>query len=290
MNILEEKISIKKEILKIVVVILASIVIAININSFVEFGEIIPGGFTGITILLQRVISTFFNINVPFSVINLPMNLIPAAICYKFIGKRFTIYSVISIFVTAVVVDSLPLFTVTYDPLLSSIFGGIINGGAVSVCLLFGASTGGTDFISLLISKKYGKDTWNYVLASNAVILIIAGAIYKWDNVMYSIIYQYITTQVLHTLYRRYQKHTLFIITEWPEKVYEQIKECTNHGATLFKGLGFYHKKERSMVYSIVSSDELPLVIRKIKEVDNDAFIDVVRSERVTGQFYQRRV
>ena len=68
MNILEEKISIKKEILKIVVVILASIVIAININSFVEFGEIIPGGFTGITILLQRVISTFFNINVPFLV------------------------------------------------------------------------------------------------------------------------------------------------------------------------------------------------------------------------------
>ena len=106
----------------------------------------------------------------------------------------------------------------------------------------------------------------------------------------YLIIYQYIATQVLHTLYRRYQKHTLFIITEWPEKVYEQIKECTNHGATLFKGLGFYHKKERSMVYSIVSSDELPLVIRKIKEVDNDAFIDVVRSERVTGQFYQRRV
>lgn len=290
MNILEEKISIKKEIVKIVVVILASIVIAININSFVEFGEIIPGGFTGITILLQRLISTFFNINVPFSIINLPLNLIPAVICYKFIGKRFTIYSVISIFVTAVVVDLLPFFTVTYDPLLSSIFGGIINGGAISVCLLFGASTGGTDFISLLISKKYGKDTWNYVLASNAVILIIAGAIYKWDNVMYSIIYQYITTQVLHTLYRRYQKHTLFIITEWPEKVYEQIKECTNHGATLFKGLGFYHKKERSMVYSIVSSDELPLVIRKIKEVDNDAFIDVVRSERVTGQFYQRRV
>ena len=58
-----------------------------------------------------------------------------------------------------------------------------------------------------------------------------------------------------------------------PEKVYEQIRECTNHGATLFKGLGFYQKKERSMVYSVVSSDEVHMIIRKIRDVDNAAFI-----------------
>ena len=105
---------------------------------------------------------------------------------------------------------------------------------------------------------------------------------------MYSIIYQFVTTQVLHALYRRYEKLTLFIVTDKPEKVYEQIKVCTNHGATLFKGLGFYHKKERSMVYSVVSSDELYLVIRKINEVDKEAFIDVLRSERIVGRFNDR--
>ena len=122
----------------------------------------------------------------------------------------------------------------------------------------------------------------------NVIILVIAGAVYSWDNVMYSIIYQYISTEVLHTLYKRYQKLTLFIITDKPEKVYEQIRECTNHGATLFKGLGFYQKKERSMVYSVVSSDELYLVMRKINEVDKDAFIDVIRTERISGRFKDR--
>jgi len=281
-------ISIKKEILKIIVMIIGSIIMALNINSFVHFGNIVPGGFTGITILVQRLFSTFFDIIIPFSIIYLPLNLIPAAICYRFIGKRFAIYSVISIFLTSVIVDFVPYIELTTEPLLSSIFGGIVNGFAISLCLLAGASTGGTDFISLLMSKKYGKDTFNYILFGNAIILIIAGAIYSWDSVMYSIIYQYISTQLLHTLYRRYQKLTLFIVTDKPEKVYEQIRECTNHGATLFKGLGFYQKKERSMVYSVVSSDELYLVMRKINEVDKDAFIDVIRTERIVGRFNDR--
>lgn len=283
-----EHISIKKETLKVTIMIIASTIIALNINSFVHFGQIVPGGFTGITILLQRLLLTFFNLQVPFSIIYLPLNLLPAAICYKFVGKRFAIYSVISIFLTSVIVDFLPYFVVTKEALLSGIFGGMINGIGVSLCLLAGASTGGTDFISILMSKKYGKDMFNYILFGNAIVLIISGSIYSWDNVMYSIIYQFITTQVLHTLYRRYEKLTLFIVTDKPEKVYEQIKSCTNHGATLFKGLGFYHKKERSMVYSVVSSDELYLVIRKINEVDKEAFIDVLRSERIVGRFNDR--
>jgi uncharacterized membrane-anchored protein YitT (DUF2179 family) len=271
-----------------IVMLFGSTIMALNINSFVHFGNIVPGGFTGITILVQRLFSTFFDIIIPFSIIYLPLNLIPAAICFKFIGKRFAIYSVISIFLTSIIVDFVPYISITAEPLLSSIFGGIVNGFAVSLCLLAGASTGGTDFISLLMSKKYGKDTFNYILLGNAIILIIAGAIYSWDSVMYSIIYQYVSTQILHTLYRRYQKLTLFIVTDKPEKVYEQIRECTNHGATLFKGLGFYQKKERSMVYSVVSSDELYLVMRKINEVDKDAFIDVIRTEKVIGRFNDR--
>lgn len=284
-----KNISIKKEILKIMVMIVGSTIMALNINSFVHFGNIVPGGFTGITVLIQKLFSTFFDIAIPFSIIYLPLNLVPAAICYKFIGKRFAVYSVASIFITSVIVDFVPQIMLTNEALLSSIFGGIVNGFAISLCLLAGASTGGTDFISLLMSKKYGKDTFNYVLFGNSIILIVAGSIYSWDMVMYSIIYQYISTQVLHTLYRRYQRLTLFIITEKPEKVYEQIRDCTNHGATLFKGLGLYHKKERSMVYSVVSSDELPLVMRKINEIDKDAFIDIIRTERVSGKFIDRQ-
>lgn len=281
-------ISIKKEAWRVFLVIVASIIIALNLNSFVHYGDLIPGGFTGITILLQRLFITFFNINVPFSIINFPLNLIPAAICFKYIGKRFTIYSLVSIVLTGVLVDILPYYEITYDPLLTSIFGGLVNGFCVSLCLRGNATTGGTDFISVLLSKKYKVDSWNYIFAGNAVVLIIAGLIYGWDKAMYSIIYQFITTQVLNTLYKRYQKHTLFIITDKPNEVYKEIREETNHGATLFKGIGCYRNEERNMIYSVVSSDEIHSVLSRIKRVDEDAFIDIIQTDRISGFFYDK--
>ncbi len=284
----EEKIDIKREIKRIIIVIIASTIMALNLNSFVHYGEIIPGGFNGITLLIQRLMLTFLHIEVPFSIINIPLNFIPAAICFKYIGKRFTVYSLISIIITGALVDAMPYFNITYDPLLTAIFGGLINGFAISLCLRGNATTGGTDFISVLLSKKYKIDSWNYIFAGNAVVLIIAGATYGWDKAMYSIIYQFITTQVLHMMYKRYQRHTLFIITDSPAEVYNAIKEETNHGATLFKGIGCYKNEERNMLYSVVSSDEIHRVLARIRKVDENAFIDIIQTDRISGFFYER--
>lgn len=284
----QEKISIRKESWRIFSVVVASAIIALNLNSFVHYGGLIPGGFTGITLLIQRLVITFFNFEVPFSIINIPLNLLPAAICFKYIGKRFTVYSLISIVLTGALVDILPYYDITYDPLLTSIFGGLINGFAIGICLRRNATTGGTDFISVLLSKKYNIDSWNYIFAGNAVVLIIAGLIYGWDKAMYSIIYQFITTQVLHIMYKRYQRHTLFIITDKPQEVYEEIKAETNHGATLFKGIGCYKNEERNMLYSVVSSDEIHPVLARIRKVDEDAFIDIIQTDRISGWFYEK--
>ena len=284
----EEKIDIKQEVRRIIIVLIASTIMALNLNSFVHYGEIIPGGFNGITLLIQRLAFTFLHIEIPFSIINIPLNLIPAAICFKYIGKRFTVYSLISIIITGVLVDAMPYFNITYDPLLTAIFGGLINGFAISLCLRGNATTGGTDFISVLLSKKYKIDSWNYIFAGNAVVLIIAGATYGWDKAMYSIIYQFITTQVLHMMYKRYQRHTLFIITDSPIEVYKAIKEETNHGATLFKGIGCYKNEERNMLYSVVSSDEIHRVLARIRKVDENAFIDIIQTDRISGFFYER--
>lgn len=284
----EEKISIIKEIKRILVVLIASIIMAVNLNSFVHFGEIIPGGFNGITLLLQRLAGTFLHIEIPFSLINIPLNLLPALICFRYIGKRFTVYSLLSVIITGTLVDALPYYNITYDPLLTVLFGGIVNGFAISLCLNKNATTGGTDFISVLLSKKFNIDSWNYIFAGNAVVLLVAGAIYGWDKAMYSIIYQFITTQVLHMMYKRYQRHTLFIITDHPTEIYNAIKEETNHGATLFKGIGCYKNEERNMLYSVVSSDEIHHVLARIREVDEKAFVDIIQTDRISGFFYER--
>ena len=248
----------KREVKRLILVVLASCIMAGNLKSFVQAGGLFPGGFTGLTLLLQQIGQEFLHISLPFSVINLILNAVPAIVSFRFIGKRFTLYSCLMIVLTSALTDVFPAYPITSDILLICIFGGLIQGLSISICLFADATSGGTDFISIFVSERHGIDAWNYIFAGNMVMLGIAGLLFGWDKALYSIIFQFACTQLLNGLYKRYQKQTLWIITEKPEEVYEQIRACTNHDATLFKGTGCFQgqdcllytsKKKREKVY-----------------------------------------
>ena len=273
---------------KIIVITFAALLMAANINTFVEAGGLYPGGATGITVLIRRVAELWFNIELPYTLVIIILNAIPIYIGFRYIGKKFTISSVYMIFMTGIFSDVLPTYAITYDTLLVSIFGGIINGLAISICLIQGATSGGTDFLAIFFSDRKGMDSWNMILAINVVILGSAGLLFGWDKALYSIIFQYASTQVLHTLYTRYQKETLFIVTNKPEEICVIISDLTSHGATLIEGEGSYEHCERNVVYSVVSREEYKKVVRAIKKVDPEAFVNTLRTEEISGQFYKR--
>ena len=259
---------------------------ALNIKVFVRAGDMFPGGFTGLTILIQRIAQEYFQVALPYTLINLLLNAVPAAISFKFIGKRFTLYSCLMIVVTSVMTDILPSMAVTSDPLLISVFGGIINGCAICLCLSANATSGGTHFIAIFYSERKGVDTWNYVLLGNVIMLAVAGVLFGWEKSLYSIIFQFASTQVLHVLYKRYRKQTLLIITDHPEEVYEVIRDNTHHDATHFVGVGCYECQEKHLLYSVVSAEESGHTIEGIRVVDPKAFINCIGTDRITGRFY----
>lgn len=278
----------KKDFRIILVVCLASVLMALNINTFVQTGGLYPGGATGLTILIQRLSEKLLGISLSFAVVNFLLNLIPIYIGFRYIGRKFTLYSCLMIVLTGLLTDFLPQYIITYDTLLISIFGGIINGLSISLCLRMDTTSGGTDFIAIYLSRKKGIDSWNILLYFNVVLLTVAGFSFGWDKALYSIIFQYTTTQVVQTLYKRYQKKTLFIVTDNPQKVCEVIYATSMHGATILKGEGSFHLRERSLVYSVVSSDESKKVVNAIREVDPHSFINTVKTQELAGLFYQR--
>lgn len=278
----------KKDIKRFVVICIASVLMAVNIKTFVRTGDLYPGGATGLTILLQTIFDRFFGISVPYTAINLLLNAFPVYIGFRFIGRKFTLFSCLMIVLTSILTDIIPAHVITYDVLLISIFGGILNGFAISMCLMVGATSGGTDFISIYLSEKKGVDSWNLILGLNIVIISIAGVLFGWDKALYSIIFQFAATQVLHALYTRYQKRTLFIVTKKPEEISDAIYAITNHGATILEGEGSYEHCERNVVYSIVAKDEVKKVLRAVREIDKNAFANEVKTEGLSGHFYQK--
>ncbi|MCI5910644.1 MAG: YitT family protein [Oscillospiraceae bacterium] len=276
----------RKNIMTLAAVTIAAFLMALNTKTFVNTGGLYPGGITGLTILLQRVFRMTFGLTVPFSVINIILNLGPAYIGFRYIGKRFTAYSCIMILLNSFFTDLIPDHVITQDVLLIAIFGGIINGFSISLCLNAGATSGGTDFISIFISERYNMDSFNIILGFNAVIIGIAGLLFGWDKALYSIIFQYASTSILHLLYKKFQQSTFFIVTNKPKEVCQEIYKVSKHGATILEGEGSYEQCERNVVYSVVSTAQTKKVIHAIKTADPTAFINEVKTQKLSGRFY----
>lgn len=277
----------KKHLTSLVCVLIASLIMSINIKSFVRAGNLIPGGFTGLSLLTQRVSLEFLGWDIPYSVINIVLNALPAFIGFKTIGKKFTSYSVLMIVLNSVLVDIIPVTPITYDPLLVTVFGGILNGIAIVVALYGKASSGGTDFIAVYLSNKLKKPSWNFVFGINVVILLTAGILFGFEAAMYSIIFQFVSTQIIERMHRRDQKVTMFMITNKADDIEKKLLDYTHHGITRFEGKGCYLKEDKSLLYTVVGADEVKEVIEFVRNVDDKIFINVMKSDSVSGRFYQ---
>ncbi len=277
--------------LRFLVVSLAAALMAVNIKTFVHTGGLLPGGFTGITLLLQEIFQKFAGIKIPFTVFYWGLNLVPAIICFKYVGKYFTLLSIWMIILSGILTDFIPAITIVAsdDTILCSIFGGLLNGFAITLCLLAGATSGGTDFISIYVSEKTGRSIWNMILIFNVMVLAVFGLLFGWERALYSIVFQFATTQLLNALYKRYQKSTLFIISDHTDELIGVIRQVTGHDATLFTGKGCYKGAERKMLYTVISSDEEFKLVRSIKEADPGAFVNIMQTKMLKGNFIMKK-
>ena len=270
--------------------ILSSFIMAFAVTSFSIPGNLYPGGFSGISRIISDLSTNFLNFELSYSVLYLLLNLIVTVFIFNKIGKKFVIYSIIQFSLVAVFTSFLKPIMFLDNVLLYSVFGGLINGFGVGIALNNNFSSGGFDFLSVYFSNKYKKSIFNYTLAINTLILVIAGVIFGWDRALYSIIYQYCSTQVIKSLYKRYNYITLTIFTNKPKDVSDELSKHVRHGITEIKGEGHFSGKEISILYTVVNSYQYRYVIDLVKNVDEHAFINVQNTVEIRGNYYQKPI
>lgn len=278
----------KKDIIMLFWVCLSATIQAISLTSFSMPQKLYPAGFSGISRIICDLTQDFIHITIPFGVVYILLNIIPTVVVFKTIGRRFTIFSIIQYGLVSIFSGIFkPIISVS-DPILLSLFGGIINGIGVGLALSHNASSGGVDFIAIFVSNRFHRSIWNYVMYGNIFVLSIAGLIYGWDRALYSIILQFCSTQVVQRLHNRYTMKTLTIITDKPDEVVASVLRRTRHGITEVNAEGAYLHQKKTMLYSVVNSFQTREVIQSVLEADEHAFINIQTTERIIGNFYQK--
>jgi len=258
------------------------------LTSFSVPAKIYPSGVTGFARLFSDVLEDFFQIDLPYFYLYLLINVILAIIVYRHIGKLFTIFSLLQTVLVSVFSSLLPAYHILDEKILIAIFGGLINGFGISLALTNGASSGGTDFLSIYYSNKYHKSMWNYVFGFNVFLLLAAGLLYGWENAAYSIIFQYMSNFIISRMHKRYTHQAIIIVTKKPEDVIDTILKNVRHGITRISAKGAYKGEEETMLYTVVNSFQSGEVVRYALQADPQAFIETRKSEEIYGNYYQK--
>lgn len=267
-------------------VIVSALIQAYVIQTFIQPANLLSSGFTGVALLIDK-IANLYGKNISVSLGMICLNIPVAILCSKSISVKFTIFSLIQVFLSSFFLKIFSFQPLFEDIVLNVIFGGFLYGMGTVIALKGNASTGGTDFIALFVSNKKGKSIWEYVFAFNVVILCIFGLMFGWYYAGYSILFQFISTKAISTFHHRYERVTLQITTRKAEDIIKAYISKYHHGISCIEAIGGYSQKKMYLLHTVVSSYEVNDIVNLMRNTDQYVIINMLKTEQFYGTFYQ---
>ncbi|MFC7680845.1 YitT family protein [Paenibacillus sp. GCM10028914] len=260
-------------------ILFGGIVIACGFNLFLIPHHLLSGGVSGVAMLIGYF--SPFNISVLYFVLNIP---ILVAGWIK-LGKRFVWLSILSVIIVTILLELIPVKPVASDTLLSSVFGGVLVGIGGGLSFRVGGSTGGFDIIGSIVTRKRDFPVGNVLVVMNTLVILAVAYMEKDGNLaLASMLSIYITGKVIDLVHISHNKVTVFIVTGRTEALLEKLLKRPR-GVTKIKTEGAFTHKEKDMLMTVTTRYELTELRMIISETDPEAFVNVVETVAVMGQF-----
>lgn len=172
------------------------------------------------------------------------------------------------------------------EQMLSSIFGGVVYGLGLGMIFRARATSGGSDIISMILNKFTHISIGTLVIIVDCTItLTTVIAFGDWRLPMYSWIIVFIEGKVIDMVVEGFSSNkTMVIITKETDVVKDYILHTLNRGATLIDVTGAYGGEKRCAIYTVMTMKEMIQLRHHMKEVDGEAFINIIDSSEILGR------
>ena len=273
-----------KKIRSILMIEFGTLLFAFSVGMFILPGRILTGGVAGITSLLSPYIP------IPEDIMTIILNTALFIIGSIFLGKDFfsntLIYSIsypfLLLFVTRFVPDMSDI-----DPLLASVYGGLIGGLAIGIMFRNGGSSGGTDAVALIGEKYFHIKVSHTIMFMDSMTVLAGLYIYGLNAVLIGLISVFLMTLTLNwtmNIYGGVQAKKFEIISDKYEAISEDIHNILERGSTVLDVTGGYTGNRKKMLLVIVSEDEYNKVKQIIDKHDPKAFVIISEAKDVNGE------
>lgn len=261
----------KKRVVDILFIILGSFVFALAVNLFVIPNELGEGGVTGITII------TYYLFKWSPGLVNLILNSILLVVGYKILNKTTTIYTIVAVLFNSFFLHLTHHWSITsQETFVNAIFGGVFAGVGIGLILRVGGTTAGTTILAKITNKFLGWNISYGLLFFDLIVAFSSFFIIGTEKLMLTIIMLYIGTKVMQFIIEGTNpKKAITIISEKSDEIAKQVNDIMNRGVTVYNGHGYYTKRQKDILYIVISSREVVELKNIIKEVDQNAFIAI---------------
>lgn len=264
---------------QVITVIIGSFLLACAYNLFYIPNALLSGGVTGVSLIISNL--TGLNAGIFNLLFNIPILILG----YIKLGRKFMIYTILSVIATSVAMVVIPVYGIVDDILLGAVFGGVLLGVSCGIIFRAAGSSGGFDVIALIVLLKRDFSLGIVSFAMNFVIIFVSGFLFDWELALYTMLGIYVGSKVIDVIHTKHVKLTLMIVTEEGQKLEKALLSRFGRGLTVVQGTGAYTRNQKEILYMIISRYELSDVKEFIKEVDPKTFINITETVEVVGTF-----
>ena len=308
-----EKKNFKQEVFAYILLIVGSALFAVGDVMFVNPYLMAPGGTYG----LSNVLNTLWPWKIAFYAIcmDVPLLIIGTIILGPKFGVK-TVVSTILIFLFTFLLESIwgynpvihdgaivasPIEGLSMveipnhggwfvpDYFLNTVVAGLIYGVAIGLIFRSGATSGGSDIISMSLHKYTKISLGTLVLIVDSCITLTTFIAFGDIRLpIYSIIIIFIESKVIDLVVDGIKSYkTALIVTDKLEEVKNYILHDMHRGGTCITGEGLYNGTERKMIYVTMERADFVKLRANLRNLDPSAFVNVIDSAEIMGKGFK---
>lgn len=276
--------------MKIIYVIVGGIIFALAYAVFLIPHRIVPGGVSGIAMILR------FLYNTPVGLIAIVLNIPLFIIALRVLGISFGIKSVGAIIYTNLLIDflvySVKIKTPTDNTVLAALYGGILLGLGLGLIFRSDASTGGTDIAGQILSRYTNMSVGMWIMIVDFVVITTAGITTRSiELALLGYLALFLSSKVIDLVLEGIDyARAAFVISNKADKITDEIYERMRRGVTILDGHSPYSKEEKPVIMCVITKKQTPFFKSLVKKIDKDAFVILTDVFEVLGKGFRSRV
>lgn len=270
----------KKEIRSYLLIIIGIFILGLSYNTFLLPAKLAAGGVVGISTIFYELYG--WNPTIVQLIINIPLFFVG----YLLLGKNFSLKTLIgTILLPLFIALTANLPFAVHDPMLASIYGGILTGVGLGLVFRGNGSTGGTTIIGQLLKKYFRLSSGFAQLLIDAIVVIAAMFVFNLELALYAMIAIFITSKVIDLVQLRTSSSKLvLIITDQEEKVKQLIHQEINRGLTKIWSEGGYSKQPKALLFSVLEQSEAVYLKELLQNEYTDSFVIFLNASDIMGR------